>query len=408
MSILQIINPKRNTLISVLFAAFLITSVNIDGGMGVSALLMLIVSIFGLYATRKQNYHPLQAWEKYWIASLFFFVGIIYIDVIKGYSFLSAIDSQSRLLLAIPVYLYVRRVGVNINTVFLGIALSGAVTGYYAFIETSLGSPRIDGFTNAVYYGGITTAMFLLCIVSTSIVKNNLMRLFLVLASICTLYATLLSGARGAWLALPVMFCVYLIYNIWNLSLLKRMLLVLFFSVALVVVYQSPQLGVKDRVETTATNISEYINMGKMSSVGFRLEMWKASWLIAKSDNFLGNGPDDYKLSVSKIIESGQSDKSISVFAGPHNQYMESLINQGALGLISLLSVLLVPTSITIKKLRAKKGDKIYEALVLSILVPYMVFMVSVSALEIQIMSLFFAFTVSMFLGFFSYKNISI
>jgi len=91
-------------LISLLFAVFLTTSINIEYGMGFSAVLMLLVSVVGLVATRNEEYQPLQTWEKYWVASLFFFVGLVYIDILRGFGGIGDIDSQSRLLLAIPVY----------------------------------------------------------------------------------------------------------------------------------------------------------------------------------------------------------------------------------------------------------------------------------------------------------------
>ena len=118
---------KNNILISLLFAVFLITSVNIEHGMGILAILMLLVSIVGLIATRGLDYPSLQSWEKYWLASLFFFVGLVYIDILRGFGDISDIDSQSRLLLAIPVYLYVRRVGVNLNIVLIGVAIAAIV-----------------------------------------------------------------------------------------------------------------------------------------------------------------------------------------------------------------------------------------------------------------------------------------
>ena len=88
---------KNNTLISLLFASFLITSVNVEHGMGISAILMLLVSLVGLIVTRKQDYPSLQTWEKYWLTSLSFFVGLVYIDILKAFKQISDVIVANRM-----------------------------------------------------------------------------------------------------------------------------------------------------------------------------------------------------------------------------------------------------------------------------------------------------------------------
>jgi len=142
-----------------------------------------------------------------------------------------------------------------------------------------------------------------------------------------------------------------------------------------------------------------------MSSIGYRLEMWKTSWLIAKNDNFLGNGPDDYRASAQKIVDTDQVHKGITKFAGPHNQYFESMVNEGVFGLMSLLAIFFIPIRIILKNLRDPKRQHVSAMFVLTILVAYMEFMLSISSLTVQIMALFFAFSVSAFLGLFTHNR---
>ena len=397
---------KNNTLISLLFAAFLITSVNIEHGMGVSALLMLLVSIIGLFVTRKQNNLPLQKWEKYWIASLFLFVGLPYLDILKGFGDISDIDSQSRLILAIPVYLYIRRVGVNLNIVLVGFAIGAIMTGIYAWYQlVELGAQRAHGITQVVYYGDIVMLFFIFCVYGIVIAKNIWFRLLLFIAAIFGFYAAIASGTRGGWVTLPSMLILLLTYNVWNISLLKRLSASILFLIILVGVYQSPNTGVQVRVNLTIENVSKYFSEGKMSSVGHRLELWKASWLIAKNDNFLGNGPDDFQSSTQKIVDTGQVHKNMTQFVGPHNQYFESMVNEGVFGLVSLLAIFFIPMRIILKNLYDPKSRHISAMLVLTMLVAYMEFMLSISSLIVQIMALFFAFSVSVFLGLFAHNR---
>jgi hypothetical protein len=56
-----------------------------------------------------------QGWEKWWVFSILLFFGLIVIDVLMGYGDVSALDSPSRLILAIPVFIYIRKVGLMSN-----------------------------------------------------------------------------------------------------------------------------------------------------------------------------------------------------------------------------------------------------------------------------------------------------
>jgi O-antigen ligase len=279
------------------------------------------------------------------------------------------------------------------------------MTGIYAWYQYIELGVRAHGITNAVYYGDIVILFFIFCVYGTLIAKNIWFRLFLFIAAIFGLYAALVSGTRGGWVTIPSILILLLTYNVWKISLLKRLSASVLFLIILVSVYQSPNMGVQGRVNQTIENVSEYFSKGKMSSIGYRLEMWKTSWLIAKNDNFLGNGPDDYRSSAQKVVDMGQAHKSITHFAGPHNQYFESLVNEGVFGLMSLLAIFFIPIRIILKNLRDPKSQHISAMFVLTILVAYMEFMLSISSLTVQIMALFFAFSISVFLGLFVHNR---
>ena len=124
---------NNNTIISYLFAAFLVTSINVDYGMSVAAVLMLLVSLAGLFVTKDSIQISNQLWEKVWLASIALFFGIACLNIaIFGDSF-SAIDQYSRMVLAIPVYLYIRRVGVNWKIVLIGAAIGAILSAYFGW-----------------------------------------------------------------------------------------------------------------------------------------------------------------------------------------------------------------------------------------------------------------------------------
>ena len=398
---------KNNTLISLLFAVFLITSVNVEHGMGISAILMLLVSVVGLIVTRGLDYPSLQSWEKYWLTSLFFFVGLVYVDVLRGFGDISDIDSQSRLLLAIPVYLYVRRVGANLNIVLTGVFIAAIVTGVFAWYQhVELGIYRAHGITNAIYYGNIVMMLFLFSLIGAISVKNIRLKMLMGIAIFFALYAVFSSGARGGWIVIPSLFFLLTYYNIWNVPIWKRLTVLILGISILIGAYQSPDLIVKQRVNQAVEQVSDYFSDNRMSSVGHRLEMWKASYLSAKDHSFLGAGENSYRPEVRRLSQEGRVHKDLNKFVDPHSQYFNSLLDQGIAGLVSLLLIFLIPLKFLTNYLNNYSSiSSISSVIPTAILLVFMEFMLTISALEIQILSLFFSFSLSIFLGLFTYNK---
>ena len=407
MAFMSSISLKNNTLISLLFAVFLITSVNVEHGMGFSAILMLLVSIVGLIATRGQDYPSLQAWEKYWFASLFFFVGLVYVDILRGFGDISDIDSQSRLLLAIPVYLYVRRVGVNLNIVLIGAAIGGIFSGVIAWYEYYyLSYSMAEGIAGShIYFGEIALLLSILSVFGLTTVKSDSIKLLLVVGFIFGGYAMLISGSRGGWITLPTILILFMSYNIWNIALWKRLLGSIMMVVILFGVYNSPELPVKQRVDIAIDEVVNYYSDNKMSSIGHRLEMWKASYLSAKDHNFLGAGENSFKSEMKRLAQEDKVHKSLQNFVDPHSQYFNTLLDQGIIGLASLLLIFFIPLKVLFNNLKNKNKSHVSAMFSSIILLSFMEFMITISTFEIQIMTLFFAFTLSIFLGLFTHNR---
>jgi len=367
---------------------------------------MLLVSIVGLIATRGLDYPSLQSWEKYWLASLFFFVGLVYVDILRGFGDISDIDSQSRLLLAIPVYLYVRRVGVNLNIVLIGAAIGGIFSGVIAWYEYYyLSHPMAEGAAgNHIYFGEIALLLSIFSVFGLTFFKSYSIKLLLVAGFIFGGYAMLVSGSRGGWIILPTILLLFMSYNIWNIALWKRLLSLIMIVVALFSAYHSPELPVKKRVDIAINEVVDYYSDNRMSSVGHRLEMWKASYLSAKDHNFLGAGENSFKSEMKRLAQEGKVHKSLQNFVDPHSQYFNALLDQGIIGLASLLLIFFIPFKVLFSNLKDNNESHTSVMFSSALLLVFLEFMLTISALEIQILSLFFAFSLSIFLGLFTYN----
>ena len=390
-----------NKIISYLFAAFLVTSINVDYGMSVAAVLMLLVSLMGLFVTKDSVQESSQLWEKVWLASISLFFGIACLNIaIFGDSF-SAIDQYSRILLAIPVYLYTRRVGINWQIVLIGAAIGAILSAYLAWQDVDiLSKPRVNGFTNAVYYGGIATLLWLFCLYGLFVTKGFLLRSFFAISFFAASYTVIASGTRGAWIALPLLLLLFLYFKTRDISLFKRLIGATAVLAVSILVYQFVLTDMHSRLNTAMDDVSGYYQQhNSKTSVGARLEMWRGSWLIAQDNYFIGQGASAYEQGVKNLVMQNEIDPYISRFFGPHSEYFRTLIEQGLLGFIALLGMFITPLYWLINKISIPDQSTPLAFFAGGIIVGFMVFMISVSALHIQIMSLFFSFSLSAIIG---------
>ena len=183
------LNLKNNTLISLLFALFLIASVNLEYGMGISALLMFLISALALFYTQG---NVLGGLEKIWLISILLFVGLVCIDILQGDANIGSLDAKSRWLLAIPVYLYVRRIGIDIRILTYGLIIALMVTGVNAWFQYEVHGVLLVG-RNHIHFGQISLILSLSMVPIIAQTKNGFLRIVSGVALIFGIYAFIVS-----------------------------------------------------------------------------------------------------------------------------------------------------------------------------------------------------------------------
>ncbi|MBL6985176.1 MAG: O-antigen ligase family protein [Candidatus Thioglobus sp.] len=388
-------------IISFLVVTMLGLSLIVHKAAGYSALLILLISLLGLWVTRKESSPKWQSWEKWWILSIFLFFGLIVLDVLVGHGDISVLDSPSRLILAIPVFIYIRKVGVDIDSVWVASAIGSVLAGFYAYYQhIILGANMAEGFTSHIYFGQVALILTLFSFVGLMMNKKIWVKGLLLVAVIIGFYAVLASGSRGGWVALPAIAILFLSVRSSKASFWKKTVFLSVLTTILYAAYQAPQLPVKSRVDAAVNNVAAYYQEGKVNtSSGFRLEMWKAAWLMTKDSNFLGVGEAQYHTSLTKLIKENKVDKRLDYFSAPHSQYFNSLSEQGILGLASLLLMLLIPLRVALRKIKENKGDKFPALFVAILIIAYMDFMLTAETVDRQLMIVIYAFILSILAG---------
>ncbi|MBT4130323.1 MAG: O-antigen ligase family protein [Candidatus Marinimicrobia bacterium] len=394
-------------LMGTLVLLMLALSVAVHKASGMAALAMLVVSLVGLFLNRKKSSPQLELWEKWWLGVTLLFFGLIALDVLMGYGDVSVLDSPSRLILAIPVYLYLRRTGFNLDYLLVGAGVGALLAGGYAgYQHLYLGREMAEGFTSHIYFGQIALILTLYALFSVAQSGGLLMKLFYGLAVIAGFYAVLASGSRGGWIAIPTIFILLMSYNVWHMSLRKRVASGMIFVAVLLAAYQAPELPVQNRVDAAVNNVVAYFEEGRVAtSSGFRLEMWKAAWIMTVESDFLGVGEAEFDDHVKRLANEGRVHSGLSYFNAPHSQYFNALAEQGGIGLLSLLLLMFVPLKTFLKSMRVSSEQRDSALLGAVTVIGYMDFMLTAETLDRQLMVLLYAFVMAVLCAVFFQQN---
>ncbi len=407
------------------------------GGSTIYSLLALLGLGLATFQHRKK---PLGRDEKWLFFSVVIFVAAAVVSVLLGDNIahgFGKLRTFAKLLLLIPVYLLLRRITLPQSVYWYGLACGAIISGVVAIYEVILTAHsawnhwgRASGATHPILFGNLSLMMGVMAFAGPGYfrARNKWMIILPIVAILCGLLASFLSGSRGGWLAMPAL----LVIVFWYVrSYLSRWQMI--SSVALVImlpllVYLLPNSNFAPRIDSTINNLKLYdaqtpiddsaratsegtrINNLKLydaqtpiaqtpiddsaraTSEGTRLEMWQASWTIFKKNPILGVGWGNYQNHAKALLSSGERHRS-AVSNHPHNEYFSVLASGGLLGLVALLVLFFIPAKLFFAAM--KNQNPALQQLGLSgllLVVGYMHFALSEAIFERSLPINFYAF----------------
>ncbi|MBI3229278.1 MAG: O-antigen ligase family protein, partial [Burkholderiales bacterium] len=107
----------------------------------------------------------------------------------------------------------------------------------------------------------------------------------------------------------------------------------------LALAYVVPATGVAHRVDEALSDIQRYMrNQDATTSVGIRLELWKASWMMLSDHPWLGVGRDQFRPALLALAAQGRLPLSPALeFSSSHNDALHFLATGGLLDFSFLL-----------------------------------------------------------------------
>lgn len=231
--------------------------------------------------------------------------------------------------------------------VVVGALCAGGIAAHEHFW---LGRWRPDNGMNAIPFGNLALLLGTLSLAALVLLPHALGRRFvvlqrvvLVLAALSGLLASVLSGTRGGWVVFPalgLLVCgaAFVVMPRGRMIALAAMLVVALLAMAFL-----PRASVSSRVGEGVANLQGYARGDAGTSLGVRLEMWRAGWHLILEKPLLGWGEGKLEAQRDQWVAEGRFNGGISQYDQLHSDIVDTLARRGIVGMLSLFALYLMP-----------------------------------------------------------------
>ena len=390
-----VINTKFISMMMMLSLALLLSTA---GGSIAAFAVLLLVSLVYIFTVK--NKPSLDGIDKLLIFTLvFMFLTILpafFSDGFRG----RYLDLSLRDLLAVPILLLLLYTPPKASWL-LGGAVIGSLTAFFLALYQRfyLGVPQVGGFLYSINFGYLACALAFLSLLAAIYFEKFSLKAIAIVGFVSALVAMMLTGTRGAYIAVPVL-CVVLIF-IYRKELGAKLIIlavVLTISLPLASYYTVPQ--VQMRINVLINEFTEYESGNEeqaYTSSGLRRELWKAAAAAFKQSPIYGLNYHQREELNAQLVEEGKVIPQVLLISRghAHNEYFEALAGRGALGLIALLMLYLVPGVVFLRKALNTKGkEKALATAGVTFIAGFMVYGISEVPLQGNVISGCYALTV--------------
>jgi O-antigen ligase len=298
------------------------------------------------------------------LALLFPLVAMLVTCTYTGAWSSSEIEKWLRFALALPVYWLLlrapRRWLQQVQWSLLFSAFAGVAMLVFIMKDPALGRGAVSEFGgkyNAVAFADLTLFFGMASLLATQWTLTRWPRVetcVKVLAAVLSVYATWESQTRSSWMLLPVFGLVVLLaQRHWRVAVKCYFVLALVavLAVGAAVLWSSHS----SRMQEVSSEVEAYVDHGNRdTSVGIRMQLWHASWLMFLDRPVLGGGMRNFRANLAQLRDRGIVTPLVaSDYGEPHNDLIAAMAGYGAVGLLGMLCLYLVPAVVFYRRLRS-------------------------------------------------------
>ena len=344
---------------------------SVPGGKSILSKLIPLVAVYCLFRFKGEwriNFSN-PAFKVYSIANAIIFLFVALHHLIGGEEF-----SFARTLLTVQIYLTVlpwRNISLRYITII--ISLGGIAVGLGAIYEVNILHLERAGFLaiNPIPYSAFASIVLLSCLYAFFILPiNKTLTTLYTLGSIGAITAIILSGTRGAWIALIVILLMLLLPLARALTKKKLVFTLVVGSIVLSIGGYITTDMILKRYQETKAEFSDIASNTMDTSIGKRIQAWERGVAYIYKHPILGTGTDKYKEKLSQDKELGliSANAAIITQAHFHNQYIDTLVRTGAIGLFFLLFWIMIPAWILHKQKSHKLRNWVFYSTIIMLM----------------------------------------
>lgn len=377
----------------------------VRGGMNGVLFLLTILSLY-LLISRKAYKSKLDRADTYFsIAMASGLVAILLSQIYHHDLIARYFDSDVRFLLAIPVMLALRHVGTRTLAVMEYAFPLGAIAAFAAVMATN---PRVTAdastsFMNHIHLGDLALLLGFLSLFSVNWIRTDhpMVKLFKILGLIAGLTVSVLSSARGGWIAIPVFVFVFINFRTNGRLANKVLLAMLLIGVLSALGYLLLE-PIRQRVWMIYSDLSQFSGGNADTSIGIRLQLWKAAFHLIAQNPVFGTGADGFRGAMDGMSASGVITPVAAGYGKGevHNEILAHTVRFGIFGLASILAVYFVPFAIFLRAARSKIQQQNVAAMMgMCVTLGFFVFGLTVETFDLKMTAGFYSLTVAVLLA---------
>jgi len=359
-----------------------------------SELVILFLTIFGIYFSIRERKLPFSHDQlktySYLVLAFFFSIVISVILSNNPIQGIHRIGSNIHFLVAPFVAYGIYKSNVDLKHIVFAIKLSIIVATVYAVYLNSGIRAEVNADSPTIF--GFIMALFGVMIIIDVWAQSKKEKLFSIFVFFLAIYCVVLSGTRIAWIMFVVLFfSTMLIWSIRGLLTKKRIILII-IALAVVMAFSmnNKQFNEKIKIAITEIKISS-VDKDSSGSVGLRLLMWRGGFEAFKRQPIIGYGYQNTGLAASRHVTGPYAKGFIKGQKMLHNDYINSLVGFGILGILALMALLFLPLTLFFKQLKADK-DCARSAIGVLFVIALLVFAITDSIYSHNVMRSFFVF----------------
>lgn len=375
----------------------------IFGGMNGSLIFMLLLATI-VWLKRPTSISKV-VWQKDWTLYAWAMTSMVLAIFVsqtfnQSYS-IPEYDAPSRYWLSIPVFfLYVRMAPNVLSSIQIALPIA-AISGFVMANNNEIRS-GIDTL-DLIHFGDFELILGVMSLISIHWFGRDGVPLLLLKTGgfITGIAASIASGTRGGWLAIPIFLLLYLYFKKSKLSIstLGIALLALGLS-ATALLYSSSTFN--QRIGEMIVDLKEISNIDVYSSGGMRWQIYKAAAEVFLHQPAVGVGSKGLVLELKRMNENGSISALAAEVGGAevHNELLAAAAKYGIVGLVSIISIYAVPFSMFMRATR-KENRQIRKAGELGVMfvIGFVIFGLTANILNLTMATAFYSVTVAVLLA---------